>query len=385
MILPPVSGSGNRKNRLESRKDARGIKVGKRAKILFTLLTGFLGGVLGGCSSQMAAPSFSPDLPQTSRRGLERKLSWNISPPLVSPAQRPEDPCHAVKDPTVVRFHERWHLFCTIRSRTRTHQIEYLSFSDWKEANAAERHVLKITDGYSAAPQIFFFAPHQKWYLIYQIIDPSRDPQLQPAFSTTQNLADPSSWSGPARLFAGQPKNVRMWIDFWVICDLFRAHLFFTALNGEMWHSDTQLSDFPFNWSTPKVVLHGDIYEASHTYRLKKLKKYLTLVEARYPNGGRRYYKAYVADRLDGAWQSLSATKEEPFASWVNCRDTGPHWTDSFSHGELLREGFDQTLEVDPGHLKFLFQGASDQDRAGKTYGEIPWRLGMLTPIYLPK
>ena len=32
-------------------------------------------------------------------------------------------------------------------------------------------------------------------------------------------------------------------------------------------------------------------------------------------------------------------------------------WTDNVSHGELLRDGYDQTLTVDPGHLRLLFQG----------------------------
>ena len=35
---------------------------------------------------------------------------------------------------------------------------------------------------------------------------------------------------------------------------------------------------------------------------------------------------------------------------------------------------------VDPARLRFLFQGVSDDDRRGKPYGEIPWRLGLLEP-----
>jgi len=56
----------------------------------------------------------------------------------------------------------------------------------------------------------------------------------------------------------------------------------------------------------------------------------------------------------------------------------GWSWTESISHGELLRAGVDQHLEVDPARLRFLFQGVSDQARAGKPYGQIPWRLGIL-------
>ena len=51
------------------------------------------------------------------------------------------------------------------------------------------------------------------------------------------------------------------------------------------------------------------------------------------------------------------------------------------SHGELLRSGRDQLLEVDPANLRFLFQGVSDREREGKSYGQIPWRLGLLEQV----
>jgi hypothetical protein len=54
---------------------------------------------------------------------------------------------------------------------------------------------------------------------------------------------------------------------------------------------------------------------------------------------------------------------------------------DSVSHGELIRAGTDQLLEVDPEHLRFLFQGVSDDEKAGKSYGQIPWKLGILEPV----
>jgi hypothetical protein len=104
----------------------------------------------------------------------------------------------------------------------------------------------------------------------------------------------------------------------------------------------------------------------------------LTIVEAR--GDGRRYYKAYLADRLDGEWKPLAATRERPFASSANVRDSGEHWTDSISHGELIRIGVDERLEVDPANLRFVFQGVLDKDMRGKRYGEIPWRLGILEP-----
>jgi hypothetical protein len=161
-----------------------------------------------------------------------------------------------------------------------------------------------------------------------------------------------------------------------VICDERRAHLFFTSLDGRMWRADAAIDDFPRGWNKPQVVLQGDIFEASHTYRLRGLNQFLTIIEAQ--AGDRRYYKAHLAERLDGAWQPLADTREKPFAGPANVRDLGEHWTDSFSHGELLRAGHDQRLEVDPTRLRLLYQGVSDRERAGKAYGEIPWRLGLL-------
>ena len=84
--------------------------------------------------------------------------------------------------------------------------------------------MLKTTDGYFCAPQVFYFRLQNRWYLIYQVADPSRQPALQPACSTTTDLADPDSWSPPQLLFAQQPPNVKGWIDFWVICDDTHAH-----------------------------------------------------------------------------------------------------------------------------------------------------------------
>ena len=143
-----------------------------------------------------------------------------------------------------------------------------------------------------------------------------------------------------------------------------------------MWRAETTLDQFPKGWSAPQVVLRDDIFEASHTYRLRGLDLYLTVIEAQ--AGLRRYYKAYVADRLDGEWKPLAASREKPFASATNVAFTGERWTESISHGELIRAGYDEQLELNPTRLQFLFQGVLDQDMKGKPYGLIPWRLGLL-------
>jgi len=308
------------------------------------------------------------------------EFRWRIGEPLVAPAARPGDPCYSVKDPSIVRQAGRWHLFCTIRSRDRTHQIEYLSFADWAEAGAAERHVLALHGGYFCAPQVFFYTPHKKWYLICQASDDAWEPPYGAAYATADRIDNPGAWSG-LRPLGARPADGKSGLDFWVICDERKAHLFFTTLDGRMWREETRREDFPAGWSEPTLAIEGDIFEAGHVYRLARVERYLALVEAQGGHGW-RYYKAYIADRLEGEWRPLADTRDKAFASMANARPAaeGAAWTDCVSHGELLRTGCDERLEVDPAGLRFLFQGVSDAARAGKGYGEIPWRLGLLEP-----
>lgn len=311
-------------------------------------------------------------------------FAWELSPPRLAPAERPDDPCFSVKDPTVVRYGGKWHVFCTIRSAVRSHQIEYTAFDRWENAARAPRHLLHCREGYFCAPQVFYFRPHKKWYLLYQVGEPDRKLQLQPAFSTTTDIADPASWSKAQLLFpTADPPGVERWIDFWIVCDSERAYLFFTSLDGKMWRMWTPLSRFPEGFAHCELALQADIFEASHTYRLAGQNRYLTVVEAQ-GKAGHRYYKAYAADRLDGKWQPLADTEERPFAGAANVRQPRTVWADNISHGELLRAGYDERMIVDPAKLRFLIQGVMETQKAGKKYGEIPWRLGLLTPVGTP-
>jgi hypothetical protein len=324
------------------------------------------------------SPGVSQEPPKAS--SLPKEFFWRSSPPLVAPKPVAGDPKHAIKDPSVVHYDGRWHLFCTARGRQRSHVIVYLNFRDWSAADQAEHHLLPIHPGFFAAPQVFYFRPQGKWYLICQASDDRWTPKYQPAYATSRDLADPKAWSALAPMFGRQPQQITAWLDFWVICDAEHAYLFFTSLDGKMWRCRTRLEDFPTGWSDPVVALQGDIFEASHTYRIKGHDLYLTIVEAQ--NGhGWRYYKAYTATRLDGPWEPLAATRDHAFASMANVVHPTERWTDVISHGELLRAGHDERLEIDPHHLRFVFQGNLTREREGKAYGELPWRLGLLEQI----
>jgi hypothetical protein len=280
----------------------------------------------------------------------------------------------------VVFYGGLWHVFMTVKLPGRS-AIEHCSFRNWEDANAAPRTILPVSDSdYYCAPQVFYFRPHQKWYLIYQMGVPDTD-KMWVAYSTTDDIADPRSWSRAMPILDGgedDPREVGG-LDYWIICDDQRAYLFLTSLNGKMWRLWTSLDRFPRGFGNCDLALEAKIFEASHTYRLKGSDQYLTVIE----EDGRRYYKAYLADRLDGEWIAIADTPERPFAGWKNVRP-GPGvepWTDNISHGELVRDGWDETLTVDPNNLRFVFQGMWDKDKSGVGYGQFQWRIGMLTPF----
>ena len=56
-------------------------------------------------------------------------------------------------------------------------------------------------------------------------------------------------------------------------------------------------------------------------------------------------------------------------------------WTDNVSHGELIRDGYDQSLTIDPDHLRLVFQDMLEKHKRGRGYGQFQWQIGMLKPV----
>ncbi len=306
-------------------------------------------------------------------------LQWKSSGVLIPPVSDATHTLISVKDPTVVYFGDKWHVYATTANDRGNWSIVYLSFKDWSEAASAKPYYMDANPnlrGYHCAPQVFYFQAHKKWYLIYQ----SQHPQ----FSTTDDISKPETWSKPQDFFAGKPAGTpRLWIDYWIICDDTHAYLFFTGDDGKFYRSRTKIEDFPKGMSNPEIALQESrdiLFEASMTYRIKGTGTYLTLIEAMGPD---RYYRAFTSDRLDGKWTPLPGadTYRKPFAGINNVvfeQGVIP-WTRDISHGELIRDGYDQTMTIDLKNLQLLYQGRDPAIKTG--YGQLPYRLGLLTLI----
>ena len=314
---------------------------------------------------------------------LPESIHWNASGVIISPISDATHNLVAVKDPTVVRYNNRWHVYASSVSSDGAYNIVYTSFSDFSEASSAPLYYLDNTPGfktYVAAPELFYFTPQKKWYLVYQAGPPK--------FSTADDPGDSSKWTAPAPFFATTPaiitQNGGGWLDFWVICDAQNCHLFFSDNHGRWYSSKTSIDKFPSGFDEPVVAIQdsnsGRIFEASNVYKINGTSQYLAIVEAfDQTSGGKRYFRSWIADSLDGPWLPWQASGSYPFAGARNTTFEGTPWTNDISHGEAIRAGYDETLAINPCNLRYLFQGADPNAPSGGDYNKIPWRIGLLT------
>jgi endo-1,4-beta-xylanase len=313
---------------------------------------------------------------------LPSSFQWSSSGPLAGPQQvDPSRTFVSVKDFSVVRHNNRWLIYATTASTAGGWSLVYYSFADWPQAASAQQTQLDrasaIGPGYRAAPQLFFFAPQNLWYLVYQ--------SAPPTYSTTTDPTNPGSWSAPRTFIAQEPpivtqnKGPGQWIDFWVICDTANCYLFFSDDNGHIYRAQTTMANFPNGFGNTQIVLSDSrfaLFEATNVYRVQGQNQYLLIQEAIGSNG-RRWFRSYTAGSLTRNWTPLANTESNPFARSNNVTFPGGAWTQDISHGELVRAGNDQTLTINPCDLQYVYQGMNPS--ASGEYSQLPWRMGLLT------
>jgi hypothetical protein len=286
----------------------------------------------------------------------------------------------AIKDPSVIYFEGRWHVYATSANSAGEWSLVYLSFESWSAAATAPRYHMSQTPGFEghlAAPQLFYFEPQRTWYLVFQT--------QPPTYSTSDDPSRPETWAPPRPFFAAAPPAASArWRHYWVICDDSDCHLFFTAGDGAVYRSQTRIDQFPRGMSNPVSVMwepdRNALFEGSATYKLKDAEQYLTIVEAIGGPARARHYRSFTSDRLDGEWTPLAHTWEEPFAGQNNVKFEREPWTLDISHGELLRDGYDQTMTLDPCGMRLLYQGRAPESGSVE-YSQLPYGLGLLRQL----
>lgn len=312
--------------------------------------------------------------------GLPSSFEWSSSGPLIMPKN---DSRHlaALKDPSIIYYEGEYHVFAST-AQASGYNLVYLTFKDFDKAQEATFYYLDQTPigtGYRAAPEVFYFAPHKLWYLIYQ--------NGNAAYSTNQDVSNPSGWSAPTNFYNGTPSIVSenigngYWVDMWVICDSKNCFLFSSDDNGHFYRSQTSVKNFPKGMSEPVIVLSDanpyHLYEASNVYRVEG-GEYLLIIEA-IGSDGYRYFRSWTSPSIDGTWTGLADTEANPFARSNNVIFQGTPWTKSISHGEVIRTNVDQTLTIPSCNLRYLYQGL-DPNATGD-YNSLQWKLGLLTQI----
>ncbi|WP_151480469.1 non-reducing end alpha-L-arabinofuranosidase family hydrolase [Streptomyces albicerus] len=334
---------------------------------------------LGGTPASTRQTDAPPPRSAAAPAALPSRFSWSSSGTLISPKPDATHNIAGIKDPTVVQYNGKYHVFASTASSS-GYNLVYLNFNDWSQAGSATHHYLDRTaigSGYRAAPQVFYNAPQRLWYLVYQTGNAS--------YSTNPDISNPNGWSAPRNFYSSMPDIIRQnigngyWVDMWVICDSANCYLFSSDDNGHLYRSQTTVGQFP-NGFTNTVIAAQDskyaLFEASNVYKVQGSNQYLLLVEA-IGSDGRRYFRSWTSTSLAGSWTPLAASESNPFARANNVTFPSGAWTRDISHGEMIRAGYDQTLTIPACRLQYLYQGMNPN--ASGDYNTLPWRLGLLT------
>jgi predicted GH43/DUF377 family glycosyl hydrolase len=297
------------------------------------------------------------------------KKCWNVGDPIFKKGEKGSFDEVSVKDPSIVYFKDEWHLFYTARGNNE-YTTAYVSSKKLKDLNNSPRFELKQIRGetrYGCAPQVFYFEPQKKWYLIYQ----NRDANYQPVFSTNSEISKPNLWAVPQNLIEKDSK--KKWIDFWVIADKTKVYLFYTEAHSGVMIRSTTIEDFPNNWSKSKKVF-DDIHEAVHIYKVIDKNEFHMIYELN--NNGIRSFGLAKANHLEGKWEKVS--DEYATGNQLNYAVNSGTWTEMVSHGEVIRSAYNELLEYDPENCQWLIQGILKSE-LGVDYPFLPWKLGIIS------
>ena len=178
--------------------------------------------------------------------GVPTSFAWNSTGVLLSPVSDATHNLTAIKDPSVVYFDNKWHVFASSVNSAGTYSVVYMSFPDWDHTADATFDYLDTASGLSATKPRRRSSTSRRRTSGTWSTRPGR-PATRP---TTTSTTRP----GGRRLqnfYAAEPDTVRInkgtggWLDFWVICDDASCFLFFSDDFGHWYRSQTTIDQFP--------------------------------------------------------------------------------------------------------------------------------------------
>lgn len=322
-------------------------------------------------TSSINYPTLTTD-PLACGNKSSENLSWTSTGPLISP----KGDHFSVKDPSIVYYNDNYHVFATINDGN--WKSIYMSFANFDEAPSADYQMFSPanTGSSTVAPQVFYFTPQKKWYIFTQ---------WAAQYTTNDNIENVDGWTertfipqGTKGAFEGNS------LDFWVICDDAKCYLYYFKDDGKMYYMTSTIENFPNfdvdNFKVANVQNSGPtniVFEAGNIYKIKGSDYYLLQVEGWGSTESKRLYRSWVSKSLDGPWIAHKTSEEKPFAGMNNTTFEGEAWSHQISHGEMIREGYDEKMVLDPCNMQFLYQGVDLKGFDG-TYGERPYKVGLL-------
>ena len=312
-------------------------------------------------------------------------ISWTVNNPVFTASSENGFDNGSVKDPSIVFYNNKWHLFYTAFSSENHLQIGYVNAPHLESINESKRTMLNFHNDENlaekyAAPQVFYFEPHKKWYLVFQ----GYWNNVQPLYSTNINIEEPESWTQPKALIPKFEDNA--WVDFYVICDNEFAYLTYSRDYRSVYAVRTSIDRFPeeFDYKNPIMLIDDvrvDFGEAAHIYNALGMNEYHMIYETSDLNNSKiRAYSLYYSNSIAGPWK----IKHQDYASkkLLQIEDASSGWPEEVSHGEMIRTNYNQAMEYNPVHVKFLMQGIVSSERGDKyssdKYWMLPWKLGIL-------
>jgi Glycosyl hydrolase family 62 len=330
---------------------------------------------------------------------------WTVSSqPILSAGRQDAFDDIATKDPSIVFYNKKYHLFYTSKSSLTNNKVRtvlgYVSSTKLEKLHLAKRHDLnKQLESVIIAPQVFYFRPHKLWYLVGHT-GGAKLHKLMPVYMTNPDIENVQGWSKPELFQTTAKANRDFWIDFWVICDDQFAHLFYTDHSGTVFHQKTEKKNFPDGFQSEKetvaVIAKGvdeqgpwRIHEASHLYHVKSDNRYLMIVEATRPHPEKsqywdsrnRFLIGLTSTSLDGPWKRIEKKNSEFLGHPQNLfnQDGKQSHYSQVSHPELIRPGYDERLQIENYQLEMIFQAFDASEISAQyNYHHLPWEISIM-------